>query len=129
MNISQLLTVSLSTSTDASMGTVVFTGVSIVFFVLILLYIIITIQGVLFKNASKKAASADVSNAPQPLASAEMLAPVVEDGISNEVVAAITAAIACMEGSAGFTVKSVKRAKERRNAWGNAAAVSYTEPF
>lgn len=55
--------------------------------------------------------------------------PVVEQGISGEVVAAITAAIVASEGK-GVTVHSIKRKNiGGRNPWAQAANMDNTRPF
>lgn len=60
--------------------------------------------------------------APAPL-------PVVEQGISGEVVAAITAAIVASEGT-GVVVRSIKKKKvSGRNPWAQAANIDNTRPF
>ncbi len=133
MSISQIFAVALS-SQSPEIGTVVFTGITIVFFVLVLLFIVITIQGVLFKNLNKTE-NKEVADIQIEVAKPELLQsiqplPVVEKGIPNEVVAAISAAIACMEEGASLTITSVKRAPIiRQNAWGSAAMAEYTQPF
>lgn len=67
-----------------------------------------------------------VKSAPAPIA-----APVVETGISGEVVAAISAAVACMMGSdKPFTVRSIKkRTRDARPAWNAAGIAENTRPF
>jgi Na+-transporting methylmalonyl-CoA/oxaloacetate decarboxylase gamma subunit len=56
-------------------------------------------------------------------------APVVEAGISNEVVAAIAGAIVATEGQ-GVVVRSIKRKNVAgRNPWAHAANVDNTRPF
>ena len=52
----------------------------------------------------------------------------VEQGIPGEVVAAISAAVACMEGGR-YSLRSVARQRKGRSAWGDAAVASYTQPF
>lgn len=60
--------------------------------------------------------------APAPL-------PVVEQGISGEVVAAITAAIVASEGT-GVVVRSIKKKNVAgRNPWAQAANIDNTRPF
>lgn len=55
--------------------------------------------------------------------------PVVEQGISGEIVAAITAAIVASEGS-GVVVHSIKRKNVGgRNPWAQAANIDNTRPF
>lgn len=56
-------------------------------------------------------------------------APVVEQGISDEVVAAIAAAVAATEG-AGAVVRSIKKKNVGgRNPWSAAATADNTRPF
>ena len=116
---------------------VVITGILLVFGVLILLYLIIAFEGDIFtaidnrKNAARKAKSAPTPPpAPKapPVAKAQP-APKVQAGIPGEVIAAIAAAVACMEGGKKFAIRSVKRAKKGRNAWSSAGVMSNTEPF
>ncbi len=145
MGISKLLAVAATTVSgkpEPSVGVVVATGLILVFGVLVLLYLLITLEGIIFssldqkkkgKNAPKKDASAKKEPAPVS-ASAPMRAtpkaPVVEAGISGDIIAVISAALACMEGGAGYTLRSVKRAKASgRSAWGQAGVSAYTEPF
>ena len=81
------------------------------------------------KNEAKKmqsAMEADLSNA-KPGAPA----PVFEEGISGEVVAAISAAVYSMEGSSAV-IRSVTRKTSpitTRNPWAQAAVVDNTRPF
>ena len=57
-----------------------------------------------------------------------MAAVKVEQGIPGEVVAAISAAVACMEGGR-YSLRSVARQRKGRSAWGDAAVAAYTQPF
>lgn len=136
MDFHQLTVVALSAAAEPSTGIVVATGISIVFSVLLLLYLLITLEGVIFKRIDAKKSGrkpAKAAPAPTPDKSFEAAraqaapAPAVEAGIPAEVVAAIAAAVACMDGN--YTIRSLKRARPARNAWGNAAAAAYTEPF
>ncbi|WP_367925999.1 OadG family transporter subunit [uncultured Ruthenibacterium sp.] len=138
MDFAPLLTVAAAMNNlegEPSVGVVVVTGLVLVFGVLILLYLIITLEGVIFSSIDKKKAektakaknAAPVEKAPvvQPIAKA----PVVEAGIPEEVVAAIVASIACMDGGNRYTLRSLKRVKTGRNAWAQAGVASYTDPF
>lgn len=114
-------------------GTVILSGISIVFLVLLLLTFIVMLFGKLMSSGSKKNGSEPqkaVAEAPKAVKAA---APVVEDGISDELVAVISASIAAaMGGSEGFVIKSVKRAataKGARPAWSMAGLQQNTNPF
>ena len=54
-----------------------------------------------------------------------------EDGISGDVVAAISAAVAVMMSAEGksYRIRSVKRVKESRPAWSAAGVQENTRPF
>lgn len=66
----------------------------------------------------------------EPAAAPVQNAMVVEDGISDEIVAVISAAVAAMSGTTqGFVLRSVRRAKETRSAWTNAGLAQNTQPF
>ena len=116
---------------------VVVTGIVLFFAVLILLYLIISFEGVIFtaidnkKAAAKKAASKPApAPAAPPVAKAQNApAPKVQAGIPGEIIAAIAAAVASMEGGKKFAIRSVKRAKKGRSAWSSAGVMSNTEPF
>ena len=87
------------------------------------------------KLAEKNDASAepfDTSEAPKQTVEntvASAPSPVIEQGISGEVVAAITAAIVASEGT-GVTVRSIRKKKvSGRNPWAYAANIDNTRPF
>lgn len=117
-------------------GSVVLSGISIVFLALVLLILFVWLMDKVFKavNGTKKKKEApapkeDIKAAPAPKA---VPAPVVEDGISDEVVAVIAAAVAAMGAESGktFRLAGVKRSSgSRRGAWGNAGAAENTRPF
>ena len=90
------------------------------------------------EKAAKKAAkngenASAVDEAPVVKAAPVIKAapqPVVEQGISGEVVAAITAAITASEGSNQFVIRSVKRKDVgSRNPWARAAVNDNTRAF
>lgn len=124
--------------TGTFVGSVVLSGVCIVFLALVLLIFFVWLFGKIFDgiNASqaKKAAEAAAAKKPEaaPAVKAAAPAPVVEDGISDEVVAVIAAAVAAMGAETGrtFSVRSVKRSSgTRRGAWGNAGVSESTRNF
>ena len=136
-------------------ATVVVAGVGIVMAVLIVLIFVFSGFGKLVssmealakkraaKKAAKKAAkSAEkaeekampaapaVKAAPPVTQTPVAPAPVVEAGISGEVVAAITAAIAAQEGNNQFVIRSVKKKDVgSRNPWARAAVMDNTRAF
>ena len=91
------------------------TGIVLVFAILVLLMAIITLEGKIF----------DGMNAKKAAAKAAAPAPVVEEGIPGDVVAAIMAAIHAM-GNGKYTLKAVRRSQ---NGWGKAGVNDTTAPF
>lgn len=114
---------------------VVVTGLVVVFLGLVLLILFVWLMGKIFGQINKakdnkKKAAAPASEKTEVKAAAPA-APVVEDGISDEVVAVITAAVAAVMGT-GCTVKSVKKAAaktSRRTAWGAQGISESTRAF
>lgn len=120
-------------SAEPSVAVVAGTGVSLVFLILILLTLLITVQGKFFDSlqARKKAktASAKAEAAPAPAPAAPVKAPpFVEEGIPEELVAVIAAAVAA-SSNGQYTLRSLTRASSGRGNWGAAGAISGTEPF
>ena len=126
---------------EASDATVVITSVSLVFGMLVALCLIITLEGKIFdamnakKNPPKapKAASAPKAAAPAPTAEAPVQAAAPAGGIPGEIIAAIAAAVASLEGE-GAVIRGIRRiaapaAKSRRGAWGDAGVREHTTPF
>lgn len=115
---------------------VVFTGIIVVFAILVvlvflcsLLSMVVGSKGKAKKEPVKKSEPPKAAPAPAP-APVSAPAPVVEEGIPGEVVAAISAAVACMMGpDKPFAVRSVKRARESRPAWNAAGIAENTRPF
>lgn len=108
------------------------TGIVLVFAILVLLMLIIMLEGKIFDGmaARKKAAkepAAPKAAATKPAAPVQQAAPapVVEEGISGDVVAAIMAAIHAM-GNGKYTLKAVRRAA---NGWSKAGVNDTTAPF
>ncbi len=116
-------------------GSVVLSGLSIVFLTLILLIFFVWLMDKVFsaiKGAVSKPA-AEIKTAEKPALSISPAAPpVIENGISGEVVAVIAATVAALGAESGktFRLKSVSRSgSNRRGAWGNASAAENTRPF
>lgn len=84
------------------------------------------IQSEMQANLSKVSAAAPT---PTP---ASAPAPVVEDGIPQEVIAAISAAVYAMDGGAGVVRSITKKTGSpitTRNPWAQAAVADNTRPF
>lgn len=122
-----------------TVASVVITGIVVVFIGLVLLILLVSIYGKIFDvinnraarkaEETKKAAEAEKAAAkPEPV---KVAAPVVEDGIEEETVAVIMAAISAMSSAEGkkLVLKSVKTAKPQRPAWSTAGIIDNTRPF
>ncbi len=119
---------------------VVLTGFVVVFAMLILLIFIIKIYSAIVQkaqsagsNSKKGKKNKDEKPAEKPAA---VPAPVVTasaatDGISDEVVAVISAAVATMYGSSEKArIKSIKKSSDGgRSAWAKAGVLDNTRPF
>lgn len=129
------------TDRDLNAGTissVVITGITVVFIGLVLLIVFVMLYGKIFEalnnkksEKTKKELEKILPSNPVATVKKAVTLPVVEDGIDEEIVAVITAAIAAMSAKAGkkMTLKSVKYAKPSRPAWANAGIVENTRPF
>ncbi len=113
---------------------VVLVGITIVFLALIGLTLIFMLYGKIASSLLNKkkddSGKPPLSGKPNKAASAKT--PVVEKGIPGEVIAAISAAVACMMGAGaqgGYTVRSVKRAASPRSQWRAAGIWQNTRPF
>ena len=112
---------------------VVLTGFVVVFAMLILLIFIIKIYGAIIQKAqnagkkSKEKKAETVAETPAPVA----VAPAQTDGVSDEVVAVISAAVATMYGSSEKArIKSIKKSSDGgRSAWAKAGVLDNTRPF
>lgn len=126
-------------------ATVVIAGISIVVGMLLLLIVVFYAFGAVVSSAEKAAkkskinkmeqkmqAEPSVPPAPQAKATpAPAPLPEVEDGIPEEIVAVISAAVAASEG--GAVVRSIRAVKTNtvgsRNPWAAAAVADNTRPF
>lgn len=139
-----LITLATSVIPDRSVGftaTVIIAGLGIVLGTLAVLIVVFYIFGAIMKKSQSKAkqkAAKAVEDAqkkaiPMPTVPtpAPAPAPVIEQGISQEVVAAISAAVYCAEGSNNFTIQSIRKQNPitGRNPWAQAAVVDNTRPF
>lgn len=123
--------------------TVVVAGISIVLGTLMLLIFIFKLFGRIMESTGKKKIKAKANGGksaestpavkPAPVAPPTVPVPVAEQGISGEVVAAISAAVYMAEGS-DSVVTSIKTVRKQspitgRNPWAQAAVIDNTRPF
>ncbi len=114
-------------------GMTVLIGLVVVIGALIVLTAIFYLFGFIMDKSTgvAKSKKAEVKEAPKAASEVQVApAPIVEEGISGEVVAAIAAAVAMMapEGKR-YAVKSVSRAGGGRSAWSAAGLADNTRPF
>ena len=83
-------------------GSVIFTGLTVVFAVLIILMAAIAIMGKIVSTAERKLPAKPAAPAAAPAAS-------VENAVTDEEVAVITAAIAAYRGGNDFQIVDIKR--------------------
>ena len=118
----------------------VLTGFVVVFLALILLVIIFWAFGRLMDNLNGKNKSAQAAPAAAPAApirsipeAPKMAVEFAADGVSDDVIAAITGAISAILAEEGdgrsYVVRSVKRVRKSRGAWGRAGMEENTRPF
>lgn len=113
-------------------GAVIFTGLVVVFTALIGLSLVVWLIGKLFAAIANKPKTPTAQPVPPTArpAALQNIAPVVEDGIGDEIIAVIAAAVAAMGDSAGgFALRSVTRVRESRSAWAQAGVLQNTQPF
>ena len=120
---------------------VILTGFVVVFSVLLLLILIIKLYSTIVQKAQqsgkkkkeKVKIKEEIPSASTPAAApvvADSTAPSVQDGVTDEAVAVISAAVATMYGSSGKArIKSIKKSDAGRSAWANAGILDNTRPF
>lgn len=115
--------------------TVLITGFAVVFAILILLIVIIQIYGSIVYNVQnkpkkdktkKKDDDAPKGGTPAVVQSAP--ASTASNGISNEILAVIAAAVEAMYGTKQVRIKNIKKSNSR-SAWGSAGVKANTRPF
>lgn len=135
---------------EPSTGVVVLTGISLVFGILVLLFLILLLEGKIFgsiENKKKEKAEAEKlkaqaqTAAPAAAPAPAPAAPAIDGSISPQVVAAIMGAVSAatdgeftiqsiqMAGGPGQPAKNVYAVTSRRGRWGNAGVAQNTEPF
>ncbi len=121
----------------------VISGLLVVFAALCVIILFIWIMGKIMNAVNQKNQKAEPAaksekkpTVPAPAlvkAAAPVAALAEENGISDEVVVAISAAISAWMLSQGnnkpFAIRSIKRVKEGRSAWNAAGVMDNTRPF
>lgn len=123
---------------------VVVVGLVVVFAVLLILVALCSVMGYTFKRIDKnkndkagpKKSEPVVTQTAPVVTKAVIAQPEIQSGITGDVVAAISAALACVMGpDVKFAVKSIKRTgsakgtRGTRNAWNSAGIAENTQPF
>ena len=118
---------------------VVITGLTVVFLCLIILVIILFLFGLVSKAKRRYNEKIAESNRTEkttvdiaiPKVQEVKTVPDVEDGIEEEIVAVIIAAIVQISEKSGkrLALKSIKTAKPQRTAWAAAGLIDNTRPF
>ncbi len=111
-------------------------GFIIVFLVLVLLIVIITVYGKLIQAAQKSSQNRKerkkkvvVAENFTPTAGTATVFSTTEDEIPGEIIAAIAAAVDAVYGDKAHTIRSVRRSRTTRSAWGNSGVLQNTGPF
>ena len=124
-----------------SSAKVILTGFVVVFAVLLLLIFIIKIYSAILgkvQSTGKKTGknkTTEEPSTPAPAVSAVQnpaaaASAETQDGIPEEIIAVISAAVAAMYGNdKKVRIKSVKKSGSRRTAWANAGVLENTRPF
>lgn len=123
--------------------TVLLTGFTVVFAVLLLLIAVVKIYGTIVYNAQNKAKAKKDSQAITPSQSSVQKSTVIptasgaavaaQGAVSEEIIAVIAAAVDSIYSGSGIktTIKSIKRsdAQNPRSGWGMAGRMDNTRPF
>ncbi|HHZ06088.1 MAG TPA: sodium pump decarboxylase [Clostridiales bacterium] len=120
--------------------TVLITGFTVVFAVLILLIFIIKIYGTIVFNAQQKSKqkkdaalaakkAAEEQEKAQQAPKVQVDSTPVSEGISPQIIAVIAAAVDAMYGEGNVKVKTIKRLPQSRPVWSTAGLMDNTRPF
>lgn len=136
MNADKALSMAEKTSVSLE---ILITGFVVVFAVLILLILLITVYGTIVSKAEKaiadkKAAKEEAKKSAEVVTVADVppvqtATPVATNGIPDEVIAVIAAAVDAMYGQGAVKVKSIKRVPQSRPVWSTAGIMDNTRPF
>lgn len=122
---------------DYTLGfSVTFTGIFIVFMMLLFLVIVLSVFGLFSqigtRKQTKKIKAVENKNAVENKEPSKTEAPVnSKSGIDNEIIAVISAAVATMYSGSGKkpVIKSVKRSGNSMSAWASAGVRNNTRAF
>jgi len=124
--------------TSSYVAAVVVTGLVVVFACLIILVLFLYLMGAIF-NKSKKSKTdgglgseaKNVSAAKVELTKISDVAVLPSNSINEEIVAAISAAIAMIGENSGkkLLIKSISKSVSRRSSWAQAGRIDNTRPF
>ena len=125
MDLKTIMAAGMSVSEKFNISfTVILTGFVVVFAVLILLIFIIAIYGKIVSSAQNKSKE---KSAPAP-APVQKVAP--SNGLTDEIVAVIAAAVDSTYGVGNAKIKSIKKSPSSgRPAWGQVGVIDNTRPF
>lgn len=124
--------------TSSYVAAVVITGLVVVFSALLILVALLYLMGAIFHRKKKPADAAKPASTakPSPSAGATIIkasdvAVVEQNGLSEEIVAAISAAVAMISESSGkkLLIKSISRSGNSRSSWSQAGKIDNTRPF
>lgn len=110
---------------------VVVIGLVIVFIVLLVLVIFLAIFGKTFSSSSKVKKEKTPKKEKNQNAQVINIQPVIEEGIDDEVIAVIAAAIATISNETGkkLSIRSIRKSNNIVNLWARAGALENTRPF
>lgn len=130
--LSQLSTSIANDKMDTGFVTsVVVIGLVIVFIVLLVLVIFLEIFGKTFSSSSKVKKEKTPKKEKNQNAQVINIQPVIEEGIDDEVIAVIAAAIATISNETGkkLSIRSIRKSNNIVNLWARAGALENTRPF
>lgn len=124
--------------TSSYVAAVVITGLVVVFSALLILVGLLYLMGAIFHRKKKPVEAVKPASIakPSPATNATIIkasdaAVAEQNGLSEEIVAAISAAIAMISESSGkkLLIKSISRSGNSRNSWSQAGKLDNTRPF
>lgn len=126
-----------SEMTSSYVAAVVVTGLVVVFSCLIILVLFLYLMGAVFNKSKKSNTDGGLGSGTKNVSAAKVeltkmsVAAIEPVGINEEIVAAISAAIAMIGASSGkkLLVKSISKSGAKRNPWAQAGKIDNTRPF